>query len=135
MAKIYRMKCPVCGEVQNLKASGPCKKCGAQLAVEQPAAIALYRRGNFMGSANGFGIYINEQPYGAIGNRENLIIPLPYGDYKLHVVCGMNRKCNDPVVSLTPQDPYVCMKVHMKMGFISNSFILERADPSTMPQD
>ena len=31
--------------------------------------------------------------------------------------------------------PHVCMKVHMKVGFIQNSFILERVDPSTMPQE
>ena len=135
MARIFRMKCPACGNIQNLNASGPCKTCSTQLTVEQPAAIALYRMGNYMGSATGFGIYINDQPYGAIGNRENLIIPLPYGEYKLHIVCGMNRKCNDPVIRLSPEDPYVCMKVHMKMGFFANSFIIERVDPSTMPQD
>lgn len=133
MARVFRMKCPHCGNVQNLNASGPCKTCGTPLAVEQPAAIALYRMGNFMGAANGFGIYLNEQPFGAIANRESIIIPLPYGDYKLHVVCGMNRKCNDPVFRLSPQDPYVCLKVHMKMGFLQNSFIIERVDPSTMP--
>ena len=135
MARIYRMKCPNCGNVQNMNASGPCGKCGAPLYVEQPAAIALYRMGNFMGAANGFGIYLNEQPFGAIGNRENLIIPLPYGQYKLHIVCGMNRKCNDPVFNLSPADPFVCLKVHMKVGFLSNKFIIERVDPSTMPQD
>ena len=135
MARTYRMKCPACGNVQNLNASGPCAKCGAPLIVEQPAAIALYRMGNFMGAANGFGIYINEQPCGAIGNRECIYIPLPYGDYKIHIVCGMNRKCNDPVFRLSPEDPFICAKVHMKVGFISNTFIVERVDPATMPQD
>ena len=135
MARKYRMKCPACGEVQNLKASGPCAKCHAPLYVEQPAAIALYRMGNFMGMANGFGIYLNEQPFGAIGNKETLYIPLPYGDYKMHIVCGMNRKCNDPVIHLGPEDPFVCLKVHMNMGFIQNKFVIERVDPSTMPQD
>ena len=130
----YRMKCPVCGNVQNLTASGPCAKCGAPLYTEQPAAIALYRMGNFIGSAVGFGIYLNEQPFGAIGNRESLLIPLPYGDYKLHLVSGMSRKCNDPVFRLSPEDPYICFKVHMQMGFLQNKFILERVDPSTMPQ-
>lgn len=134
MARTFRMKCPSCGNVQNMLASGPCGKCGALLNTEQPAAIAMYRMGNFMGMANGFGIYINEQPYGAIGNKESIVIPLPYGDYKLHVVCGMNRKCNDPVFRLSPEDPYVCVKVHMKPGFIQNSFVIERVDPATMPQ-
>ena len=135
MAKRYRIKCPKCGEIINLSGSGPCPKCGTPISVELPASIALYRMGNMMGAATGFGLYVNEVPYGAIGNRESLILPLPYGSYKLHVVCGMNRKCNDPVVNLTPEDPNVCMKVHMKMGFIQNTFILERVDPSTMPKD
>lgn len=133
MAKI-RVKCPACGEAVNLSCTGPCPKCGALLQVEQPARIRLYRMGNFMGSANGFGIYLNNIPYGHIGNRESLIIPLPYGSYTMHIVCGMNRKCNDPVINLTPQDNDVCYKVHMRMGFIQNSFILERVDPSTMPE-
>ncbi|MBR4700808.1 MAG: hypothetical protein IKP19_03835 [Oscillospiraceae bacterium] len=135
MARTFRMKCPNCGTVQNLFASGPCGKCGTPLYVEQPAAIALYRMGNFMGMANGFSLYLNETPFGAIGNRESLCIPLPYGDYKLHIVCGMNRKCNDPIISLSPQDPYVCLKVHMKPGFIQNKFVIERVDPATMPQE
>lgn len=135
MARTYRMKCPACGNVQNLNGSGPCAKCGAPLCVEQPAAISVYRMGNFVGMANGFGLYLNEQPFGAIGNKESIVIPLPYGEYKLHVVCGMNRKCNDPVFRLSPEDPYVCVKVHMKMGFIQNKFIVERVDPATMPQD
>lgn len=133
MAK-FRFKCPACGEVVNLACSGPCPKCGAPLIAEQPARIRLYRMGNFMGSANGFGIYINNVPFGHIGNRESLIFPLPYGSYTMHITCGMNRKCNDPVIELTPQDNDVCYKVHMRMGFIQNSFILERVDPSTMPE-
>ena len=114
MARKYRVKCPSCGNVQNLNASGPCSKCGAQLSVDQPAALVLYRMGNMMGAATGFGLYLNEVPYGAIANKETLYIPLPYGDYKLHIVCGMNRKCNDPVLRLTPEDPFICLKVHMK---------------------
>ena len=39
--------------------------------MEQPAAIAVYRMGNFVGMANGFGLYLNEQPFGAIGNKED----------------------------------------------------------------
>ena len=130
----YRVKCPACGEAVNLSASGPCPKCGAQISAEAPARIRLYRMGNFVGVANAFGIYINEQPYGYIGNKETLTFPLPYGSYKMHIVCGMNRKCNDPVIELTPQDNDVCLKVHIKMGLFRNSFIIERADPSSMPE-
>ena len=134
MAATIRIKCPHCGEVRNVAASGPCPKCGNPIVTEQPGAIMLYRMGNVMGSANGFSIYINEQPYGQIGNRELLRIPLPYGTYKIHIACGMNRKCNDPVFELSPNDPCICTKVHMKMGFISNTFIIERVAPNEMPQ-
>lgn len=134
MAK-YRVKCPKCGEIANLSCSGPCPKCGTPITVNMPASISLYRMGNFYGGAAGYGIYLNDVPFGHIGNRESLVFPLPYGDYKLHIVCGANRKCNDPVITLTPQDPHVCLKVHIKMGFIRNSFILERVNPSEMPKD
>ncbi|MBR0352098.1 MAG: hypothetical protein IJH53_02735 [Oscillospiraceae bacterium] len=134
MAKKYRVKCPKCGNVQNILESGPCAKCGETLSINQPGMIGLYRMGNMMGAATGFGIYLNEQPYGAIGNRESLYMPLPYGEYKMHIVCGMNRKCNDPVIKITPDDPFVCLKVHMNVGFIQNKFVIERADPSTMPE-
>ena len=134
MAQYFRVRCPNCGEVKNVNDPSVCPKCGAPLNLAGQGVIQLYRMGNFMGSANGFGIYINNQPYGQIGNRESFRIPLPFGKYTLHCVCGMNRKCNDPVIELTPQDPFVCLKVHMKVGFISNSFIFERVDPSTMPQ-
>ncbi len=133
MAAKYRVKCPHCGEIINLAGSGACPKCKTLIDVNQPGSISLYRMGNFVGSANAFSIYINNVPFGHIGNRESLIFPLPFGEYQMHIACGMNRKCNDPVIRLTQEDPHVCLKVHMKMGFIQNSFILERVDPSTMP--
>lgn len=134
MAKKYRVKCPKCNEIVNLSGTGACPKCGALIDVQTPASIELYRMGNVMGGAAPFSIYINEVPFGMIGNRESLVFPLPYGEYKMHIACGMNRKCNDPVIRLTAEDPHVCLKVHMKMGFVQNSFIIERADPSEMPQ-
>ena len=134
MAKKFRVKCPQCKEVINLAGTGACPKCGTLIDVNMPGMIELYRMGNMMGAATGYGIYINDVPFGAIGNKESLCFPLPYGEYKMHIVCGMNRKCNDPVIKLTPEEKHVCLKVHMKMGFVQNSFILERVDPSTMPE-
>ena len=134
MAKKYRIKCPACGNVANLSGSGPCPSCKSLISVETPAQFSLYRMGSFVGAANGFSIYINNVSYGMIGNKESLTFPLPYGEYMVHIACGMNRKCNDPVLKLTPEDPNICMKVHMKAGFFQNSFILERVDPSTMPE-
>ena len=135
MARKYRVKCPKCGNVQNLIAPAPCAKCGEPLELEQPGLLGIYRMGNFVGAAAGFGIYLDGQPYGQIGNQESLYLPLPYGEYKLHIVCGMNRKCNGPVIKLSPEDPFVCVKVHINMGFIQNKLVIERADPSTMPRD
>ena len=133
MAK-YRVKCPQCGEIINLAGTGPCPKCKTPIDVNMPGTIEMYRMGNFIGSANAFSIYINEVPFGHIGNKEHLLFPLPFGDYKLHIACGMNRKCNDPVVHLSAEEPRACYKVHMKMGFAQNAFILERVDPSEMPK-
>lgn len=134
MVKKYRVKCSACGTVLNIPAGTPCTKCGAQVAFEQPGMIEIYRMGNFVGSAVGYGIYLNDQPYGHIGDRESVFIPVPYGTYKLHMTCGMTRKCNDPVFEVTPEDPHICVKAHIKMGFISNTIIAERAAPDTMPK-
>ena len=135
MAKTYRVKCPHCGEIINLPGSGPCTKCGTPISVDTPASVTMYRMGNFVGAANGFGIYINNVPFGHIGNRETLVFPLPYGDYLFHAACGMNRKCNDPVIHLSAQDPHVCLKVQMEVGFFQNTFRIDRVDPSTMPKN
>ncbi len=132
MARTYRIKCSHCGEVTN-SPTPRCAKCGTEIDLNAGGIIQLYRMGNFIGGAAGFGLYINEQPYGAIGNRETLLFPLPYGEYKFHVVCGMSRRCNDPVIRLTPQDRHICLKVHMVPGVFTNSFAVERADPSSMP--
>ncbi len=134
MAIRYRIKCPSCGTVSNVSGNGPCPRCGSLISVETPASFSLYRMGDFRGSATGLSIYINNEPYGQIGNRECLTFPMPYGEYLIHIACGMNRKCNDPVIKLSPEDPNVYMQIRMKAGFFQNSFILNRADPSTMPQ-
>lgn len=133
MAKKYRIKCPKCGEITNLVGTDSCPKCGTRIDLEHAGMLHLYRMGNFLGSAAGFGLYINGEAYGHIGNKETLSIPLPYGHYTLHVVSGVSRKCNDPEFDLSEQEPTICMKVHLKPGVIRNSFVVERADPSTMP--
>ena len=70
---------------------------------------------------------------GHIGNRETIRIPVRYGSYNLHVASGMNRRCNDIVINITPESPHAFMKVRMKMGFWTNSFVLEPANPNEMP--
>lgn len=134
MARTYRVKCPKCGEVINLPGTAPCPKCGTPIDVALPGLIQIYRMGNFIGSMAGYGIYLNDMPLGHIGDRETVLIPVPYGTYKLHMTCGMNRRCNDPVFEINPQDPYVCVKAHIKMGAFTNKIVVERVTPDTMPQ-
>ena len=136
MAIIYRLKCPHCGEVQDANASQPCKKCGNMIEMPTDGCIQLYRMGNAMGVAAGMGIYLNGQPYGQIGNKQSIRIPLPAGSYKLHIVQGMSRKCNDPVVEIKAGSRMLhCYKVHMKMGFWANTMVIEPANYNEMPED
>lgn len=135
MAIKYRVKCPKCGEALNIYGDTQCEKCGTPVTTRLPAMVQLYRMGNFYGVAGGFGIYINGVPYGYIGNKESLRIPLPYGTYTLHIAVGMSRKCNDLTVTLTPQAPVMYAKTYIKPGFWTNSFGIEPARPEEMPQD
>ena len=135
MAIKYRLKCPQCGEVLNTYHDTQCPKCRNNLYVNQPAMLQLYRKGNFYGFAGAFGIYINGQPYGHIGNKESLIFPLPYGTYNLHIAVGVSRKCNDLLFTLTPETPRMYAKTYIKPGFWTNSFGIEVATPDEMPND
>ena len=135
MAIQFRMKCPNCAEVFNTGNDTFCPKCRNPMTVRQPALLQLYRMGNFVGCAGGFGIYINGEPYGHIGNKESLRFPLPYGSYRLHIAVGMSRKCEDLCFTLSPENPVVYAKTYMKPGFWSNSFVVTAARPDEMPQD
>ena len=135
MSISYRMKCANCGEAFNTMQDSACPKCGSYVTLQQPAMLQLYRMGNFYGCGGGFGIYINGQPYGHIGNKESLRFPLPYGTYTLHIAAGMSRKCNDLTFTLTPEAPVMYAKTYIKPGFWTNSFGIEVARPEDMPQD
>lgn len=135
MAIAFRMRCPQCGEVLNTQHDTQCPKCRAALSVNQPSMLQLYRMGNFVGAAGGFGIYINGAPYGHIGNKESLRFPLPYGTYTLHIAVGMSRKCNDLTFTLTPEAPVIYAKTYIKPGFWTNSFGIDVVRPEDMPKD
>jgi hypothetical protein len=127
-----RVKC-ACGEVQDTIPGGRCCKCGVTLNIPGDAMISLYRKGSPYGIAGGFGIYIDGQPMGHIGNKETIMIPVKYGTYTLHVAAGMNRKCQDYTVTLTPENRFAHAKVWMKPGFWSNSFVIEPSTAEEMP--
>lgn len=133
MSVMLRVKCS-CGEVANATPGSCCRKCKKPLEFAPDALFTLYRKGSPIGIAGGFGIYINGEPYGYIGNRETLKIPLKYGTYNIHVAVGMSRNCNDMVINLTPQNRHAFAKVWIKPGFWANSFVLEHATADEMPE-
>ena len=117
---MVRYKCS-CGHVINTEFGAYCEKCRQPLNIPEEGMLYFYRKGSPIGIAGGFGIYIDEQPYGYIGNKESLHIPLKYGTHRLHVACGMNRRCNDLIIEITPQN---------RVFF---AFVLEVAQKDEMP--
>ncbi len=133
MAAKIRIKCPHCGEASNVKYTNePCPECKKPLDLPQEGCIYIYRQGSPYGVAGGFGLYINEQPYGYIGNKELLCLPLKFGTYVIHSAVGMSRKCEDLQVTITPECPVAYTKVYIKPGFWANSFVVEPVDPSLL---
>lgn len=133
MAKMLRVKCS-CGNVLNAAPGNVCSKCRKPLEFPEDAMITIYRKGSPLGVAGGFGIYINGEPMGHIANKETVFIPVKYGRYNLHVAVGMNRRCTDLAVDLTPENRYAYAKVWMKPGFWTNSFVIEPATADEMPK-
>lgn len=135
MAIMLRTRCPQCGELVETQANCYCGKCGTPIHFAGMGMVQIYRKGSPIGIAGGFGIYIDGQPLGYIGNKQSLRIPLPMGTHTLHFACGMNRRCQDLTFTLTPQAPIVYAKVYMKVGVFSNTFIIEPAMPHEMPME
>lgn len=133
MPSKFRLCCPNCKKVFDAPRDATCPKCKAPVSVPDEGMIQIYRKGSPLGVAVGFGVYLNGQPSGKIANKESVCIPLPYGRYTVHIASGMNRRCNDPVVELTPDNPVVYLKVYMKPGFWTNSFVLEPSTADQMP--
>ena len=46
---------------------------------------------------------------------------------------GMNRRCNDHAVTLSPESPVANLKMHLRVGAFSNTQVIEPADPASMP--
>ncbi|MBQ7810576.1 MAG: hypothetical protein IJ346_06420 [Clostridia bacterium] len=128
----FRIKCN-CGLVQDAAAGAVCPQCKQPINFPQGGMIYLYRKGSPMGVAGGFGIYINGTPLGLIGNKQTVAIPVGFGTYNLHVAAGMNRKCKDLAINITPENPIAYAKVYMKPGFWTNSFVVEPSTQEEMP--
>lgn len=133
MSNLLRVKCS-CGHVSNVAPGEICPKCKQPINIPTDALLTIYRKGSPIGVASGFGIYINGEPMGHIGNKETVKIPLNYGSYNLHIASGMNRRCNDLVFNFTPENRFGYAKIWMKMGFWTNSFVIEPATAAEMPE-
>ncbi len=133
MSAKLRIKCPHCNNVSNLhEGENVCEKCHKPIDFSGCGSIYLYRQGSPYGIAGGFSIYINGEPFGSIGNKELLRIPLPAGTYNIHCAAGMSRKCRDMSVTLTPENNVAYTKVYIKPGFWANSFVIEPVDPALL---
>ncbi|MBE6777168.1 MAG: hypothetical protein E7542_03535 [Ruminococcaceae bacterium] len=133
MAAKIRIKCPICKEASNIHfGTNICPECKKEIDIPADGCIYIYRQGSPFGVAGGFGIYINGEPYGYIGNKELLCLPLNYGTYNIHCAAGMNRRCRDMQVTLTPENNIAYTKVHMNPGFWSNTFVIEPVDPKLL---
>ena len=60
MSKNLRIKCPSCGNVADVPGNGNCAKCNNPLVLPEDGVIQMYRMGNPLGMAVGFGIYLND---------------------------------------------------------------------------
>lgn len=133
MAAKIRIKCERCGTVENVHSANTiCPSCRSQIADPCEGKIYIYRQGSPYGVAGGFGLFLNNQPYGFIGNKELLCFPIKYGSYRIHCAVGMSRKCQDIVVNLSENNPVAYTKVYIKPGFWANSFVVEPVDPKLL---
>ena len=133
MSAKIRIKCPHCKEASNvLSVTSACPECGKPLELSEEGSIYIYRQGSFYGIAGGFGLFINGEPFGYIGNKELLRIPVKFGTYNIHSAVGMSRKCRDLQVTITPENPEAYTKVYIKPGFWTNSFVVEPLDPKLL---
>ena len=133
MAAKIRVKCPKCGNANNVfSVEDVCPSCKQPTGLTEEGNIYIYRQGSPYGIAGGFGLYINTQPYGYIGNKELLRLPVKYGTYTVHAAVGMSRKCRDMQVIISPENPTAYLKVYIKPGFFANSFVVEPLDPKLL---
>lgn len=125
-----RYRCPNGDVFDGFASQTSCPACGA--ALQKGGYIQVYRMGNMMGMAVGMGVYVDDIPFGHVGNKQSVCISVPYGRHKLHMTHTSTRACNDPVYMITPQNPHVYCKAHFSAGGFR--ITIEDATPESMPK-
>lgn len=134
MSDIFRFKCNSCGHVFDApQATTNCAKCSAPLIKDNMGVIQIYRMGSPIGVAVGYGVYIDNQPYGHIANTQTSRIFVPMGNHTIHCTCGLTRKCEDIQVAVTPEAPITYVKARIKPGVFTNKIIVEQSKAEDMP--
>ncbi len=110
-----------------------CAKCGTPLSKEGMGVIYLYRMGNPLGMAVGFGVYVDGKPFGHLANTQKIGLVVPYGSHTIHCTHGMSRKGVDATLNVTPDAPVAYAKAHIKPGVFTNTIVIEQAQASDMP--
>lgn len=129
--KSIRYRCEACKNVADVQVDTGCPKCGAPAL--PGGYIKMYRMGSMYGVAMPFGIYIDNEPCGYIGNKQTCWIRVPFGTHRVHIAAAANRRCEDVMVTIAPDHPLEAVKVYMKPGFWTNSFKVIGANPAEVP--
>ncbi|MBQ7444795.1 MAG: zinc-ribbon domain-containing protein [Clostridia bacterium] len=125
-----RYRCPSGHVFNGTPDQEKCPTCQALL--EKGGYIQVYRMGHMAGAAVGMGIYVDEQPYGHLANKESVRISVPYGAHQLHITHTTTRDSTRPTLFISSSTPYVFCKAHFARGgfFIA----IEESDPADMPK-
>ncbi|MBR6094999.1 MAG: hypothetical protein IKP92_08275 [Lachnospiraceae bacterium] len=127
----YRYRCS-CGNVfDNAETSAVCPKCQKENSTDGCGIVQLYRLGNYVGCAVKMGLFVDEQPYGAIANKGNIKLVIPYGEHQLEATLRRTKTLKKPVVNLTPEQPEAYYKI--AMDIFGTEIALKEAEKDSMP--
>lgn len=137
MSKVFRVKCPNCGKVQDLKGDGPCSKCKTLIGIPRDGVIQIYRMPSCLGIGRSMELFLNDIRLGCLKYDDIIRIPVPYGhyhvmakflDYKLSRYKGIGLEFD-----VTPENRIVNLKAARVIpGYMTNTVILEYALPEEM---
>ena len=137
MSKLFRVKCPKCGKVQDLPGDGPCWKCKTMIGLPRDGVIQIYRMPSCLGIGRSMELFLNGIRLGCVKYDEVIRIPVPYGhysfmakflDHKLSKYKGIGLEFD-----ITPNNRIMYLKAARVIpGYMTNTVILEYASPEEM---